>query len=345
MFRRLFKSKPTPTISIPDQSIRFEVDRGKTMLEAALEQGVPFPHSCKVGTCGTCRYHLLRGDIRELLSSAMGLTAEQYQRGERLACQTLPKGDLEICLESALVGVPNVVSMDGVIVAQHQKTPDIIILELELDSALHFNPGQFAEITIPDANVTRSYSFANLPGTCRAEFHVRLVPGGAFSGWLSAGSRCGEKVMVRGPFGQFGLTDSVGPMICIAGGTGLAPIKSILQSMQVSGLRRRVIFMYGTRHASNLYFGDDVRNWKEKWRDTFEFVPVLSAEPEGSSWCGLRGFVTEHIPADIGHDWEAYLCGPPPMVDAAEQALSRLGVERGSIHADRFFDRSTNASV
>tara|TARA_A100001391_G_scaffold163149_2_gene122571 strand:- start:1552 stop:2388 length:837 start_codon:yes stop_codon:yes gene_type:complete len=271
----------------------------------------------------------------------MGLTAEQYQRGERLACQTLPKSDLEIDLEVSLASQAPSVAVEGVIIAQHQRTPDIVVLEVELVSPMQFRPGQFAEVSIADANIMRSYSFANSPGERHIEFHVRLVPGGAFSGWLNAGSRCGEKLIVRGPLGQFGLHESARPIICIAGGTGFAPIKSILQSMREVSLQRRVIFMYGARTRDDLYSETDVDKWRQKWQAPFDFIPVLSAQPSGPEWRGLTGMVTEHLPSEVDSNWEAYLCGPPPMVDAAERALINQNVPFDQIFADRFFDQST----
>jgi len=309
------------------------------MLEAALDKGLAFPHSCKVGTCGSCRYKLRSGSIRELLSSAMGLTAEQYQRGERLACQTLPKTDLEIDLETILEA-DSLVDVEGTVIAQHQRTHDIIVLEVELERDLPFRPGQFAEVSISDLGITRSYSFANVPGGRQIEFHVRLVPGGSFSGWLKDRNRCGEKLTVRGPFGQFGLQDSGRPMICIAGGTGFAPIKSVLQSMRGTSLGRRVTFMYGARTEADLYCEAEVQEWRQKWIAPFSFFPVLSAEAEGTDWKGLTGMVTEHVPSEVDSKWEAYLCGPPAMVDAAERVLTDRGVPASQIFADRFFDQS-----
>jgi NAD(P)H-flavin reductase/ferredoxin len=338
--RGLFKAKPPSTVTVSGQNLVFEVPSGKTILEAALEQGIGFPHDCKVGTCGTCHFKLIKGQISELNSSAMSLTAEQFQGGYRLACQAIPKSDLEIGMEVPLDAVEAVIETRGLIKTQKNLTHDVIALIVETDRPINFLPGQYADLTVPALGAPRSYSFASPAVGTALEFYVRVVPGGQFTSWLAEASRVGTETLVRGPFGQFRLHRNKAPMICVAGGTGLAPIKCILESMLPEETTRQVALFFGARNERDLYCLEDVKNLKSKWRGRFDFIPVLSAEAPHAPWQGRRGLITEHL-AEIGSGtgWEAYLCGPPAMVDAAELVLKGLGVSDDAIYADRFFDR------
>ncbi|CAN5259977.1 2Fe-2S iron-sulfur cluster binding domain-containing protein [Sphingomonas sp. TF3] len=342
------KSKPPTTASVADQGVFIEVARGKTLLEAALEQGLSFPHNCKVGTCGTCLYRLDGGKISELTSSAMGLTQEQFQAGYRLACQTLPKTDLTITLDEALKRTQPVVEVGGRVASLAHLTHDIVELRVDLDEPIRFQPGQYAELLIDGVAAWRSYSFANPPHASNASvhFHVRLVPGGQFTGWLFAASRLGQAVRVRGPYGQFGLKPGASPIICVAGGSGLAPIKCMLEGASPEARRRPVIVLFGARTERDIYGLDAFEALKNTWEADLTFTPILSAEPADSSWTGGRGLVTDYIQTipDIDHA-QAYLCGPPPMVDAAEAALSKAGLTSDRIFADRFFDKSRVAAA
>ncbi len=342
------KSKPPTTVSVAGQGMVIEVARGKTLLEAALAQGVGFPHDCKVGTCGTCRYRLDDGKISELTSSAMGLSQEQFQAGYRLACQTLPRTDLTITLDTALERTHPVVEVGGRVASQAHLTHDIVELRVDLDEPIRFQPGQYAELLIDGVAAARSYSFANPPHASNASvyFHVRLVPGGQFTGWLFAASRLGQAVTVRGPYGQFGLKPGAAPIVCIAGGSGLAPIKCMLEGASPEARRRPVVVLFGARTERDIYGLDAFEALRNAWEADLTFTPILSAEPAESSWTGRRGLVTDYIQTipDIDHA-QAYLCGPPPMVDAAESALLKAGLTPDRIFADRFFDKSQAAAA
>ncbi|WP_397587034.1 2Fe-2S iron-sulfur cluster-binding protein [Sphingobium fuliginis] len=346
MFRFL-KSKLPTIVTVADQGVVIEVARGKTLLEAALVQGFGFPHDCKVGTCGTCLYRLDGGKISELTSSAMGLTQEQFQAGYRLACQTLPKTDLTITLDTALEPIHPLVQIGGRVASQIHLTHDILELRVDLDEPIRFQPGQYAELLVDGVATARSYSFANPAHASNASvhFHVRLVPGGQFTGWLFAASRVGQAVTVRGPYGQFGLKAEASPIVCIAGGSGLAPIKCMLEGAAGEARRRPVTVLFGARTERDIYGLDAFEALRNSWEAEMTFTPILSAEPVESSWTGLRGLVTDYIQTipDIDRA-QAYLCGPPPMVDAAESALLKAGLTPERIFADRFFDKSQAAA-
>lgn len=338
----LFAHSRELTVSVRGQGVEFKVPRGQTILESALHHGLAFPHDCKVGSCGACKYKLVSGKISELASSAMGLSGDLYQSGYRLGCQSIPKEDLEIELDSELGRA--IVPEETIALISEQKTlaHDVIGLTLMPEKPIAFNPGQYADIEYTELSVVRSYSFstpAQADGSLN--FHVRLVPGGVFSGWLFGGDRTGTTVTLRGPYGQFGFHESDDVMVCVAGGTGLAPIKCILESMTGTQRERDVFLFFGVRQQRDLYCLEQIQALQRDWGGHFELIPVLSEEPATSSWKGKRGMVTEYFQEYLqGRSCEAYLCGPPPMVDAAETELLRLGVAHGSIYADRFYNRT-----
>ncbi len=344
MLKKLLGKRGPLEIRVSSHGLQFEVPAGKTLLEAALESGIDFPHDCKVGTCGSCRYRLDEGKLSELDSSARALSGADYQAGFGLGCQTLPRSNLSIWLPSLSEPVAAAQEFEGEIVRMTPLTGDIVELKLRLDRPISFVPGQYAELSVEGIQGARSYSFAaakNCESTDEVSFHIRRVPGGAFTGWLFADDRLGVSVQVRGPQGGFRLRDGASPIVCIGGGSGLAPLKCILEHANRAGCTRPVTLLYGARTQSDLYCLSEIDEMAGQWGAAFRFLPVLSSEPNDSDWQGARGLVADlasQAPELVNS--QAYLCGPPPMVDAAETLLLRLGVAGENIFADRFFDRS-----
>lgn len=340
-----FKKQQATKVVVAGESASLEVPRGKTLLEAMLSEGLAMPHDCKVGSCGTCRFKLVEGKIGELSPSALVLERDALSQGYRLACQAMPRSDLVIALDAPLARQQAVERFTATIVATPRLCPDIINLVVELDRPMGFIPGQYADLTAPGIAEPRSYSFAFAPEageTTRLEFHVRHVPGGLFTDLLFGAERIGQTLDLSGPYGQFRLKDSAAPMLCLAGGSGFAPIMAILQQARSLGANRPVTLLYGARTRQHLYCLDEIEALRTAWNAPFEFVPVLSEEDAGSGWTGARGLVTEPIARLAGlASTEAYLCGPPAMIDAAEAQLVRHGLLPELIAADRFLDKST----
>ncbi|MDP2451398.1 MAG: 2Fe-2S iron-sulfur cluster-binding protein [Polaromonas sp.] len=197
----MFGKKEPLEITVSSHGLQFAVPSGKTLLEAALESGIGFPHDCKVGTCGSCRYRLDEGRISELDSSARALSGADYQAGFRLGCQTLPRSNLSIWLLSLSEPVAVAQAFDGRIARVAPLTGDIVELKLRLDRPISFVPGQYAELSVEAIQGARSYSFAdakNCESTDEVSFHIRRVPGEVFTGWLFAGDRLGAPLRCRG---------------------------------------------------------------------------------------------------------------------------------------------------
>jgi 3-phenylpropionate/trans-cinnamate dioxygenase ferredoxin reductase subunit len=322
----------------------------ETILSAALRAGIAFPNSCRVGGCGTCKCQLKSGKVRELTEKAYILTAEELQAGYILGCQSIPKGDVVIHLDHLATDAPAhaLVKTGGTIAARRALTHDIVELRIVLDAPMSYTAGQYASVCVPGViDEPRSYSFASAPaagGNAEIVFFVRAVPGGAMSNWLHGDAAAGQRVEVEGPFGDFRLRPSDGQLFAIAGGSGLAPVKALLEQALADGCTRPVVMLFGARTQKDLYCLDEFAALQAKWPAGFTFLPVLSHEPDDSDWQGARGLVTAYIAPHMAPQAQLYMCGPPPMIDAAIAEAQRAGVGEAAIFFDKFLDKSHTAA-
>ncbi len=346
----LFAPKGPFTAKLSPCGKSIQVKAGENLLKAALDAGLPWPHNCRVGSCGQCRSRLVSGKIKPLNDFSYVLDEKEMDAGMILTCQTCLRSDVEIEIEMEQPGVALSVakSVAGRIVGTRQLTHDIQEIRIRLDEAMpHYLAGQYAELTVPGViGKPRSYSFASAPeneAPDHVSFHIRHVPNGEMTGWLHGANREGEKVTVTGPYGSFWLRESAAPMLCIAGGSGMAPIKALLEQVSQQGFQRKVTYIFGARTQEDLYCLDEMRQIKARGNGHFDFVPVLSREPDDSGWSGLRGHCTEILSpdrfADIPNS-HAYLCGPPAMIDSAVKCLTSAGVSEKHIFFDKFLDAS-----
>ena len=312
------------------------VEPGETLLQAALRQGIDFPHGCRVGGCTSCKCRLVSGEVRELTETAYILSDDELDQGYILACQSLPRTDVGI--EVDLARQPARRSVSGRVTGQEKLTHDITRLRVQLDESLPYKAGQFADLSVASlGGVARSYSFASpARPDGQVSFFVRRVPGGVFSSLIDERDVVGEPVRVEGPLGDFWLRPADAPILLVAGGSGLAPVLALLEEAIAAGVSRPATLLFGAREARDLYALEEIAEIARRWHAEFRFVPVLSEEPADSSWRGERGLVTDRIPAALQADSHAYLCGPPAMIDSAVALLRQLGVAGEHIHADRF---------
>jgi toluene methyl-monooxygenase electron transfer component len=339
------KGKVTHKVSVAPGGQSFEVEKGrKVILNSALSAGLGFPHNCRVGSCTQCKCKLKSGKVRELTDSSYVLSAEDLKAGMILACQSIPETDLEIEVELTSGG-DRLVETRGTIVSQKDLTHDIVELRVALDDPMPFKAGQYAEIRLEEFSLSRNYSFAMAPKGQEANelvFHVRKVPGGKFTEWLFAGNRQETRLSMSGPFGDFYLRPAEGekpaPIVCVAGGSGMAPILSLLEQAKWAGETRDAVYLFGARTQRDLYADEEIGRIQQGWRGSLNFKQVLSEEPANSSWNGARGYVTDELDK-LQLDWpevQAYLCGPPAMIDAAIAKFSKLGVKVENIRYDKF---------
>jgi p-cymene monooxygenase electron transfer component len=299
-----------------------------------------------VGTCASCKSRLKEGRVREATPFGYTLSKQELDAGFILACQAFPRDALTVLeIEAPGADVPPPETFTASITATQALTHDILNVTLRTDRRVHYVAGQYASVTAPGMPRSRHYSFADAPqreGRNELNFFIRKVPGGAFTDALFSGALQGQTLTLDAPHGHFHLRAGNAPMVCVVGGSGLAPLLSVLEQARKSRIKRPCTVVFGARTQADLYMQDTLQGMAEGWLDRYHFVPVLSHEPADSGWQGARGMVTEHIASAAGDiDWagaEAYMCGPPPMIDAAIATLMECGMPLDSIFYDKFTD-------
>lgn len=319
-----------------------QLQPGETVLNGALRNNIAFPYSCKVGGCGTCKCQLLSGRVRELTDKTYLLSKEEIQGNYILGCQSIPRSNVVIRLPGDTSGRQQAM---GVITRQQELTHDIIEVFITLDNALVYRPGQHALVQPTQENIpARCYSFAHAAtdaGTRDISFFVRRVPDGRLSHWLTSPAALNQTVKLHASLGSFHLRESSRPLVCIAGGSGLAPLIALLEgALGTQACQRDVCLLMGARRQHDLYYHDEIARIKARWQGKFSFLPVLSDAADDSNWQGCRGMVTDHLTEEMTKGAEGYLCGPPPMIDAAIARMTSQGVPVEQIHFDKFSDQS-----
>ena len=335
------KARPKQVRILP-QDVTITVDPGQTLLEAALANGVAYPHDCTVGTCASCKTRLKQGSVREATPFGYTLSKVELDAGYILACQAVPRDEITVVeIDPPSAELPVAEKFAATIVAMEPLTHDIRKVTVQADRPVHYVAGQYANLRVPGSSRFRCYSFATAPqrkGRAVLEFYIRKVPGGEFTEALFRGELDSQPLEMEAPQGAFHLHGGDAPMVCIAGGSGLAPLISILEHARVNRIKRDCTLLFGARTQGDLYQLDVIRNIAANWQGEFRFIPVLSHEPGLSSWTGARGLVTEQIDPRFCKGAEGYLCGPPPMIDAAIERLVEHGVPLEKIFYDKFTD-------
>jgi len=323
----------------------YEAGEGDTLLRSALRAGVGFPHECNVGGCGACKYELLAGEVQTLWADAPGLSARDRRKGTRLACQSVPLGDVVVRtrLGSDYVPVSRPAVRQVRLVRKTRVTHDITEFTLQCDSPAQFEPGQYVLLTLPGVAGVRAYSMSNLPNAAGVwQIMVRRVPAGQGSGVLFDQLQLGSTVALDGPYGMAYLRRPLErDVLCIAGGSGLAPMLSVARAAAplLEASQRRLHFYYGGRTEDDLLSEALVRELSA-FGDRVHLQQVLS-RPRGDVESPVReGFV--HAVAEACHGellvgLETYFAGPPAMADAVQDMLMvRHRVPFQHIHFDRF---------
>lgn len=331
----------THQVRIEGKDVALTVSNGQSILDAALRAGEWLPHSCTQGTCGTCKLKVLSGSVNHRESPEYTLTVDERHAGLILGCMATPISDLvvESPARNADDTVPRHPLRDYSATVLHLE--DIAAqtrrLIVELDSDMEFHAGQYCELLVPGTSGTgRQYSMANPPSEKRRlEFHVKCAPGGiATEGWIFRTLEVGERISLRGPLGQFGLAGTQAePAILIGGGTGLAPLKSIVRQTLDHGLAPALYLYHGGRRSVDLY---DVEYFDELARrhSNFHYRPALSEE----QWGRATGLITDVVLGDFASckGMSAFVCGPPTMVEAAVRGLKRRRMAPRLIHREEF---------
>jgi CDP-4-dehydro-6-deoxyglucose reductase/ferredoxin-NAD(P)+ reductase (naphthalene dioxygenase ferredoxin-specific) len=336
-------------IRLAQSDIVAPASEGDLILDALVLAGVAMPYSCQQGNCGTCKCELVSGEIMELDYSEYALSPEERARNLILACRTQAWGDVTVRkLDDEELVVHPERFMRCKVAALEDLTHDIkrVVLEIESGGPFSFTAGQYVKTEFVPLT-SRDYSMANVPGAGdpnRLEFHIRAVAGGGVSQFVHARLAVGQTVRVNGPHGASYLRENhQGPVLAIAGGSGLAPIESIVGRALAAGSAQPIHLYFGVRALRDVYHEELFKSWAAR-HPNFRYTIVLSnQQAEGYA----HGFVTDAAARELDgvNGLKAYLAGPPVMVEAATRLLRGKGVAERDIHADAFYteaDRQTN---
>jgi len=314
---------------------------GETLLDAGLRAQVALPFECRSGGCGVCRATVLAGEVDPGVYQKSALPDEARLRGQVLLCCAVPLSDVEIELEEGAALRESAVPVyEAKVTRLERLAPDVMLLELALPAGqkIRYEAGQYLNILLEDG-ARRSYSFTAPSGeTDRIELHVRRVPGGRFTTRVFESMKVGDKLRFEGPLGEFILHEpSDRPLIFVAGATGFAPVKSLLEQAFRMGIKRPMYLYWGVRKRRDFYLFDLPQRWAEQ-HPNFHFVPVLSEPGPDDEWTGRTGLVHEAILADFpdlsGHS--VYACGSLNMVAAAVPDFIAHGLDETQCFSDAF---------
>jgi len=335
------------TVRFEPVGIEIEVDEEQTVLRAAAEQGITLMHGCKEGQCASCKSFVLDGDDIELdRYSTFALPDFELDEGFTLLCRAHVYEDVTIELlnydEEMLRSGHPIQQAVAEVVSNEHVTHDMrhLVLRLVEPQDIAYWPGQYVDITIPGTDETRSFSMANTSSkeSGQLEFVIRVYPGGRFSEYLDSQVAVGDRLEVVGPFGVFTLRDGRdSDLVFVGGGAGMAPILSVLRSLAERGSTRKATYYYGARTQRDLCFEKELYALSEQLPN-FTFVPALSEAAPDEDWDGEVGLITDVVKrheTDLS-DTDSYVCGPPPMVEAAMDVLTTLGAPEKHIYFDKF---------
>lgn len=335
-------------VTIRSADTEIAVPSGQTILQTALDAGINYPHGCRSGRCGACKTRLVSGDVELLEHTEFALSPDERAHGLILACRALPHTDACVAWlggDTETADHPRR-TLRCRVARLEDATHDIkrVVLNVIEGPPMDYSAGQYAQVTFPGAP-TRDYSMANPADSDDLEFHVRRIAGGAASGRVATALVPGDEVRVEGPYGASFLREKhAGPIVAIAGGSGLAPIKSIVETALARGLRQPIHIYHGVRAPRDLYLDARFEALAERHANV-AFTPVLSEATATGAW--RTGWVTDAVGQDLGDldGWKAYVAGPPAMVDAAQETLTQRGLGANDLHADVFFTPETGAAA
>jgi CDP-4-dehydro-6-deoxyglucose reductase, E3 len=328
-------------VTIQNSGHTFEVRLSQTVLQAAIEADIHIPYGCRNGACGSCKAKLVSGKVMHDDYQNSATTEAELAAGNTLLCCARPLEDIVVeCREvGGLTGIkPRI--LPARVAKKEQLSHDVIALHLQLPSSerLQFLAGQYIEFILKDGK-RRAFSIANAPHDAEfLQLHIRVIPGGVFSAYVA--NEMQEKAILRleAPFGNFFLReDSQKPIIFVAGGTGFAPVKGIIEQMLHNNIKRDIILYRGARVAEDLYMNDLCDKWAE-FTPHLTYIPVLSEPPASDNWQGRTGLVHEAVLEDFKDlsGYQAYVCGAPGMCEVAHHTFVAQGLLADEFFSDAF---------
>ncbi len=321
-----------------------EVEDGQTMLDACLRAGIYLPYACGHGLCGTCKVDVVDGEVDHADASGFALMDFERSEGKTLACSARLLSNVTI--EADIDEEPDqrriaVQDFIGRVAILEDLTHDVKGVRLVLEGeTLDFQAGQYVNLTLPGVHGSRAFSIANPPTEGgHVDLQIRRVPGGQGTAYIHETLKLGDQLKLSGPYGRFFVRESRGgPLLFMAGGTGVSSPRAMIPDLLGKGYAEPITLIHGVRTRADLYGEAEFIALADK-HPNFRYVTGLSSEPEGSDWAGERGFVHEVADRLFGglfEGWSAYLCGPPPMIDACLNTLIRGRLFEKHIFTERF---------
>ena len=349
-------------ITVQPSGRTFQAATGEAILAAGIRQGVGLPYGCKDGACGSCKCKMLEGRVEHGPHQSKALSAEEEAAGLILTCCGVPLSD--VVLESRQVTDESaypIKRMPSRVISLEKKSADVMLVKLQLpaNDAMRYHAGQYIEFILRDGT-RRSYSMATAPHLAggqptatppvgpSVELHIRHMPGGKFTDHVFSAMKEKEILRIEGPYGSFFLReDSDKPVVLLASGTGFAPIKAVLEHMQLKNITRPTTMYWGGRRPSDLYMDDWMRAQLASMPQ-LRYVPVVSNALPEDNWTGRTGFVHQAVLDDFpdlsGH--QVYACGAPIVVDSARDAyIAQAGLPPEEFFADAFTTEADKAQA
>ena len=317
----------TLQITIRPSDHAFVCEADETVLQAAMRADLMIPYGCRNGACGTCKGRILDGHVDFGPHQASTLTDEEKRNGLALFCVARPRTDLVIEVrEVRRAGDIQIKRLPCRIESIDKPAPDVAVVKLKLpaNERLQYLAGQYIDFLLKDGH-RRSFSLATPPHADQLlELHIRHTPGGFFTDPLFTTYKGREILRFEGPLGTFYLReDNDKPVIFLAGGTGFAPIKAIIEHMLFHRVPREMVLYWGARAKRDLYLPDLPGTWQQA-SPNFTYIPVLSEPFPDDEWHGRTGFVHQAVLDDFGDlsGYQVYACGAPAMIDVARKSVT-----------------------
>jgi len=329
------------TVTIQPSGHRFPVEEGESILDAALNHGFNLAYGCRNGACGSCKGKVLQGEIHYGKEEPIALDEDDKANRLALFCQAMPNSDVTIEVREigAIKDIP-VKILPCKVARLEQLNHDVMLVELKLPATerLQFLAGQYIDFILPDGR-HRSFSMANAPHHDEViELHIRHIEGGQFTSEVFDNLKPKSIMRIEGPLGSFFLReDSERPIIFMAGGTGFAPLKGIIEHTIAANITRPMYLYWGVRACKDLYMHELAQSWAEQY-EHIHYIPVLSEPQVGDQWQGRTGYVHDAICADFSDlsGFEIYGSGPPAMVYAGRNAFAMQGLDLEHYYSDAF---------
>jgi len=310
-----------------------------TLLNILSSQQIFIPSACGgKATCGFCKCTVTEGGGEIKPTELAFIKPEDAAKGVRLSCQVKVKGNMKIEIPESMLSAKE---YQTTISEVKDLTYDIKLVRFKLikPNRMDFKPGQYAQLKVPGIDVVRAYSIASNPSVKDSiEMIVRYVPNGAATTYVFKALQKGDKAIITGPYGTFFLQEqSQRDIVCIAGGSGKAPIRSILARLKELGMTRKVRYFFGAKAVRDLYYTEEMQQLAKEYPN-FEYIPALSNPLPEDKWQGATGLITDVLDRMTGDlvEAEAYLCGSPGMIDACIKVLNKHAIKPANVYYDKF---------